>query len=210
MNPTTPDALIAKIEEIVGNVPGSGRRRSRTCARTRTRTMTVTAHSAVEPTDAAAADKPGVSVGRASAVWVLDRRRCRTGCSAHADGREDRDSHQPRLRAVLQHQPGAVLRLGDGHPSGIGIWLSQPAHRHCVLHRRSGNRCACRRQRAVAALVLGWPGHRHAARHRLRALADLPEPLPHRRAVPLLHGGVGGHHPTAGRGGLDRAAASTR
>ena len=39
-------------------------------------------------------------------------------------------------------------------------------------------------------------------------LADLPEPVPHRRAVPVLHGGVGGHHPAARRGGVDRAAAA--
>ena len=35
------------------------------------------------------------------------------------------------------------------------------------------------------------------------------EPLPHRRAVPVLHGGLGGDHPAPGRGGLHCAAAAT-
>ena len=60
---------------------------------------------------------------------------------------------------------------------------------------------------SAAALVLGRPCDRHAAGRGVHPLADLSEPLPHRRAVPVLHGGVGGHHPAAGRGGLDRAAA---
>ena len=41
-------------------------------------------------------------------------------------------------------------------------------------------------------------------------LADLPEPVPHRRTVPVLHGGVGGHHPAAGGGCLDRDAPAGR
>ena len=55
-----------------------------------------------------------------------------------------------------------------------------------------------------------WAGlaDRHAARRGVRALADLPEPLPHRRAVPVLHGGVGGDDSAAGGGGVDRAAAA--
>ena len=66
---------------------------------------------------------------------------------------------------------------------------------------------------AVAKVALPrwyWGGlaARHAARGRVHPLADLPEPLPHRRAVPVLHGGLGGHHPAVGRGRLDRAAAT--
>ena len=37
-----------------------------------------------------------------------------------------------------------------------------------------------------------------------------PEPLRHRRAVPVLHGGVVRHHPAAGRGGFDRIGARRR
>ncbi len=36
-------------------------------------------------------------------------------------------------------------------------------------------------------------------------LADFPEPVPHRRTVPLLHGGLGGHRPAAGRRVVHRA-----
>ena len=41
------------------------------------------------------------------------------------------------------------------------------------------------------------------ARRCVRALADIPEPLPHRGVVPVLHGGVGGDHLAAGGGRLD-------
>ena len=57
-----------------------------------------------------------------------------------------------------------------------------------------------------------WAGlaDRDAAGCRVRALADLPEPLPHRRAVPVLHGGLGGHDSAAGGGVVDRPARRAR
>src|SRR3984957_20343711 len=52
---------------------------------------------------------------------------------------------------------------------------------------------------------LAWVDGPATDRHGVRALADLSEPVPDRCAVPLLHGGVGGHRHAAGRGLVDRA-----
>lgn len=47
----------------------------------------------------------------------------------------------------------------------------------------------------VPALVLARAARRDHRWPRVRALADLPEPLPDRRSLPVLHGRLGGDHP---------------
>ena len=57
-----------------------------------------------------------------------------------------------------------------------------------------------------------WTGARggYHTRRGLHPLAHLSEPLRDRRAVPVLHGGVGHHDSTDGRGGVDRVGADRR
>lgn len=40
----------------------------------------------------------------------------------------------------MQCQPDSVVRLGDDHTAGVVAGLSQPASRHCGLHRGGGHR----------------------------------------------------------------------
>ena len=75
---STPDALVAKIKEIVGDVPAldaapppAPEPTSLGRSRTRTGAMTVAAPSAVQPSEPASAAADGVAVRRASALWVL-------------------------------------------------------------------------------------------------------------------------------------------
>ena len=128
------------------------------------RAVTVTADSPAEPATSEA--RPRRRGAHRQRGVGADRGRCRAGRRADADDREDRDPDQPRLRAVVQHQPGAVLRVGDDHPAGVGVRLPEPADRHRGVHRRAGHRCAGGRQGRAAAVVLGRSGRRHAARCR--------------------------------------------
>ncbi len=132
---TTPDALVAKVKEIVGDVPGLDGRRTgpppspTPPAPARRRAMTVAAPSAVQPTEPAADAATGAGPDCQRGMGA-DRRCRRARGGGHADGREDRNPDQPRLRAVVQPQPGAVVRFGDDHPAGVGVRLPQPADRH--------------------------------------------------------------------------------
>ncbi len=54
------------------------------------------------------------------------RRPVRPGGRLHPRGREDRAAQGSLVRAELQHQPGAVVRLGDDHASGGGVRFPNP------------------------------------------------------------------------------------
>ena len=71
----------------------------------------------------------------------------------------------PDLRAVMQHQPGAVLRFGDDHPAGVGVRLPEPADRHRGVHRRRRHRRAGGRQSAACrgGIGAGWRSARCSA-----------------------------------------------
>ncbi len=204
----TPDALVAKVKEIVGDVPGlmtAGRACSDATSGTAAGAVTVTAESGDR---AAARRRPpptsrrsGVrGAARASAVWVLIAGVVGLAAALTLTIEKIEILINPDYVPSCSINPvlscGSVMITPQASAFGfpnplIGIVAFTVVVVTGVL--------------ALAKVRLPrwyWAGLAvgHAARRRVRALADLPEPVPHRRAVPVLHGGVGGDDPAAGRG----------
>ena len=93
--PSTPDALVAKIKEIVGNVPGLDGA-APAARRTGAAAMTVAAPSDVQSSESGAGSGESGAGPDDQRGMDSDRRRRRADRRAHAHGREDRDSDQPR------------------------------------------------------------------------------------------------------------------
>ena len=161
-SPTTPEALIAKIEEIVGNVPAldagappPAAEPTPAASRTRTCAMTVTAPSTVEPSESASAQSTGVCGRQGQRDLGADRRGARP--------RRRGDAHVEKIEILINpdYVPSCslnpVLSCGSvmitPQASAFGFPNSLIGYRG--VHRRAGDRCARARQSRSAALVLG-------------------------------------------------------
>ena len=172
---TTPQDLINKVTQITGPRPWTGRSRSASCVAGPGAPLR---RPACRPRPPRRRDRRGVQpgagrrrAGRAGhegcgcpgtageRVVGADRRGGGAGRRVDPHGREDHHAEQSVVCPVVQHQPGAVVRVGDGHPAGVGIRLPQPADRHRRFHRRRGHRRARRRAESGCHAGTGsdWP-----------------------------------------------------
>ena len=131
--PTTPDALVAKIKEIVGDVPGLTRRACRNPEpphRRRAGAMTVAAPSDVQPTATTRPTVVRVPVRTASAVWVLIAGVVGLAAALTLTIEKIEILINPDYVPSCSINP--VLSCGSVmvDPAGVGVRLSQPADRH--------------------------------------------------------------------------------
>ena len=202
---STPDALVAKIREIVGDVPALD-----AVAPAPARLVTVTvpdsAPNPVQPTDPSAGEPMGVTVSRSSALWVLIAGVVGLAAALTLTIEKIEILINPDYVPSCSINP--VLSCGSVMitPQASAFGFPNPLIGIRVVHCGVGDRVlALPKWRCRAGTGRVWPPARCG--RGVRALADLPEPVPHRRAVPVLHGGVGRDDPTARGGRLDRVAA---
>ena len=201
-DPSTPDALVNKIKEIVGNIPGidgavAPASRDR-CGVDRSRRST----GDLTPDRLAAARVPALS-----AWWVLIAGLIGLVASMTLTVEKIDILLNPSYVPSCNINP--ILSCGSVMVTPQASLLGFP---NPLLGLVAFTVVVVTGLLAVAKVALPqwyWVGLTvgAAGRRGVRALADLPEPVSHRRAVPVLHGGVGGHHLAAGRGRLDRAIA---